>query len=718
VNSSIKNILIVDDMPSDLRLLKILMQSPEYNLITAASASEALDLVKTNCFSLILLDVIMPGMDGVELAKRLRSNQSTAAIPIIFVSSLSKPSRNIMDGYSPETVAYIEKPLKADVLKNKVDYLLNVSSGNSADKEQCVYIACRSKLYSKAFAKSCRSHGLKPVMMSSERSIFDDLERCKPKLIYIQDAIINEVGHSIVDDIKSHDVFTDSYLVVGSAEKSGVDVAENLEADFFLPIPFLKNQVSAIFRQVLNLPKKIILVSSQKKSFKHLLAELDKLKYEVMWVSTGEEARIAIQEFFPDIIYSKFDLSDMTGAELCLHIKQKPIFKHIHFLIETENNTAEVMSECFEAGADDIVLEKQSRAKKLKVMTSLVSSPSSGRKSSVLLVVKGRTVKGKITRLLRRHNFNVVSIDQASEVGTRVSKESFDAIIVSYNIALEDDWGFCINLLSDTRTQDIPIVMLATENQSGDLKKLGNLLSVAATVFTPFKNDEFLSAVQNVVEGSHARLEKNELEKYLPQDAVKHVGEVFHGIKDANVEQKFITILFTDICSFTAKCEELEPEHMVRLLNHYFDLMTDVIMRNNGIVDKFIGDAVLARFDSGDKHADAMNAIRTSLDMFSVLNEYNASTAHPFKVRVGINSGDVVLGNIGSTSHLRNYTMIGDNVNIAQRLESEAPPLGCYLAEATRDLLDESVEVGDLNYIKVKGKKIPVGICELISIKS
>ena len=704
-------ILIVDDMVKDRHLLEILLTSLGYNFISVSSGRKAIEATKIHDFSIILMDIIMPLMDGIEAAKKIRTNESTKSIPIIFISSLSAPTTQILSDYNPKTIDYIEKPFKADVLKASLDKFLIT---DNCTKEKCAYIACRSKLFSKTFSKSCKEYGLKPILMSSEKKILEDLCECKPSLIFIHDKIVADSGQKIVDEIKANEIFSDSYLVIASAEKSGGRTADTLEADFFLPIPFLKNQVAAIFRQVLNLPKKVVFVSPDKESIQSGYDALKQLKYDVKWVESGHDAQECLLDFFPDIIYSKYKLSDMNGAKLCITVKDKPIFRYMFFLIETNNNSSNVISECFNAGADDIILSKRNHDEKLKLITSLVSSPSQGRKNNVLLIEKSNTVKGKVARLLRRHNYNVTSTSIIDAAKDKVTNETFDVVIVSYNLALEDNWEFCIDLMSNKATKNTPLVMLCSKSHSDDVKKLGNLLSISDVVYTPFNNEEFTDAVQLVVEEAQSQLEKTELAKYVPLDAVKHVGDVVSGIKDTKAEEKFISILFSDICSFTSKCEEMNASSMVALLNSFFDLMTDVIRRNNGIVDKFIGDAIVARFDTGNPKNDATNAANAAIDMFSSLESWNTAYIEPFQIRIGINSGDVVLGNIGSSTHLRNYTMIGDNVNIAQRLESEAPVQGCYIAEATRDLLDESVDVGELKYINVKGKKIPVGICRLI----
>ena len=155
---------------------------------------------------------------------------------------------------------------------------------------------------------------------------------------------------------------------------------------------------------------------------------------------------------------------------------------------------------------------------------------------------------------------------------------------------------------------------------------------------------------------------------------------------------------------FSSKCERFSACKIINLLNTYFDLMVEVLSQNNAIIDKFIGDAIVARFDSGDPASDALDAVRGAWGMCRELERFNLDSFEEVQSRIGINSGEVILGNLGCQKHRLEYAMIGDNVNIGQRLESSAPKQGVMISESTYNLIKDHILVGERQEIEVKGK--------------
>lgn len=205
--------------------------------------------------------------------------------------------------------------------------------------------------------------------------------------------------------------------------------------------------------------------------------------------------------------------------------------------------------------------------------------------------------------------------------------------------------------------------------------------------------------------------------RYMTAEVAEQVlaqGESVLGGRSQNA-----TILFSDIKGFTTISESLGAQETVSMLNEYFSEMVEVVFEHGGILDKYIGDAIMAVFGAPFPSAnDADNAVRVAIRMQQVLGGMNAQRRLQGKpeleVRIGVNSGDVVAGNIGSARRM-DYTVIGDGVNIAARLESANKQFGTkvLVSGATRELLHGDYRVRELDLIRVQGKFEPITVFEV-----
>ncbi|MDQ1512049.1 MAG: adenylate cyclase, partial [Actinomycetota bacterium] len=180
------------------------------------------------------------------------------------------------------------------------------------------------------------------------------------------------------------------------------------------------------------------------------------------------------------------------------------------------------------------------------------------------------------------------------------------------------------------------------------------------------------------------------------------------------------TVMFSDIRSFTSLAEELGPQATVTLLNDYFTIMVECIQQHGGMLDKFIGDAIMAAFGLPVAHGDdADRAVRAAVAMISSLFEWNDRRAHdgrrPIDMGIGINTGMVVTGNIGSPKRM-DFTMIGDGVNLASRLESACKQYSAriLISEHTFARLKGVYRIREVDHVVVKGKTEPVAVYEVL----
>jgi len=185
-------------------------------------------------------------------------------------------------------------------------------------------------------------------------------------------------------------------------------------------------------------------------------------------------------------------------------------------------------------------------------------------------------------------------------------------------------------------------------------------------------------------------------------------------------QSKEATVLFSDIRSFTTLSEQLGAQGIVQLLNEYFTRMVDCIQAEGGMLDKFIGDAIMAIFGTPFSHDDDEDrAVRTAINMIQELNAFNEHRVKndqmPIGIGIGLNTGHLVSGNIGSPKRM-DYTVIGDGVNLAARLESATKQYGAQilLSEFTVAALRSTYRMREVDKVVVKGKTEAVSIYELL----
>ncbi len=196
--------------------------------------------------------------------------------------------------------------------------------------------------------------------------------------------------------------------------------------------------------------------------------------------------------------------------------------------------------------------------------------------------------------------------------------------------------------------------------------------------------------------------ENNILRMYVDENVLHFMGT--REYENSLLENETIeaTVAFIDICSFTAISEKESPDTVVKMLNDYFDVIAKEVIAQKGIIDKFIGDCVMAVFKDDyhlDRAIDACLAIRNKIDALPAAHGFSP------KVSIGINSGEMISGNIGSATLKRlDYTVIGDTVNTAQRLQSAAGVSQVVITESCHEKIKQSFNCKKIGPANLKNK--------------
>ncbi|WP_153801178.1 adenylate/guanylate cyclase domain-containing protein [Foetidibacter luteolus] len=342
-----------------------------------------------------------------------------------------------------------------------------------------------------------------------------------------------------------------------------------------------------------------------------------------------------------------------------------------------------------------------------------------------ILVVDDETdleilIKQKFRRQIREHEYDFLFAVNGVDALEKL-KQNPDVDIVLSDINMPEMDGLTLlDKLSDVS----PVLKAVIVSAYGDMDNIRTAMNKGAFDFIckPVNFQDLdttvrktIKQVAQVKETLRAIRENDILKMYVDATVLKFMNTKEFSQKLMSNETVEATIVFIDICGFTAITETEPADTVVNLLNRYFDIMVHEIITQNGYVDKFIGDAIMAVF-RGDFHLD--RAIDACLKIREYIkNMPAADTGLHFtpQVAIGINSGEVIAGNIGSASLKRlDYTVVGDTVNTAQRLQSAARPGQVVIPQSAYETVKESFNCQPLGEVTLKNKAANLLIYEVL----
>ena len=334
-----------------------------------------------------------------------------------------------------------------------------------------------------------------------------------------------------------------------------------------------------------------------------------------------------------------------------------------------------------------------------------MSKPETSDSLGKILVIEDDTFNANLLgNYLTINGYRVVQAASGEQGLRMVTGEHPDVILLDVMMPGLDGFQVCEQIRSDPTTAHIPVLMVTALHET---KERIRALEVGADDFLskPFDVYELAARVKSLlrIKRQHDELERRNklfysvMCRYMaPEVSAQILNDPERYLKLGG-ESRQVTILFADIRGFSQYAQTHSPDRAVELLNLVFRELTDVIFRWRGTFDKYMGDGVMAIYGAPVSYQDdALRAIRSALDMqtaFDVLRQsWMDEEERGLGLGVGINTGEAVVGNIG-TEQLMNYTVIGDTVNVARRLQEMAGKGQILISEATKGYVHRRTQV-------------------------
>ncbi|MFS8081803.1 MAG: adenylate/guanylate cyclase domain-containing protein [Ginsengibacter sp.] len=327
-------------------------------------------------------------------------------------------------------------------------------------------------------------------------------------------------------------------------------------------------------------------------------------------------------------------------------------------------------------------------------------------------------IRQKFRQKIRDRQYDFIFAENGNDALAKIdANKDVDIVLSDINMP-EMDGLTLLTKLTETK----PLIKTVMVSAYGDMDNIRTAMNRGAFDFVTkpvnFQDLELtmektIRHVKQVKDTLQAVKENNILKMYVDESVLTFMGSREYEKSLTANETIEASVAFIDICSFTSISEKESADTVVKMLNKYFDVMVKEIIAQNGTVDKFIGDCIMAVF-KGDYHLDraidACLAIKTTIDNLPEENNFSP------KVSIGINSGEMISGNIGSATLKRlDYTVIGDTVNTAQRLQSVADKSQVIISEKCYEKVKQSFNCKPIGPSVLKNKSDEVMLYEVLN---
>jgi DNA-binding response OmpR family regulator len=510
-------------------------------------------------------------------------------------------------------------------------------------------------------------------------------------------------------------------IVFFSSDYKIFEEVEN-SADKTLQWPLEFEEVEQCIISLADKTHKILLIDDSKLVHNHLVPSIKQEGYHVYEAFDGLQGLEMAKKIKPDLIICDIEMPGLNGFEVCTEIRKTPEINEVYIVMSSTLGSASDIQKGFRSGVDEYIIKPVVVEELLDRIAKVFKQTLVGREN-ILILEQDEILAQNLTRSLRKQGFSTRHVHTVTEAIAQIKKYTYELIILEMDIAQNQTAMDLLLAIKDWKQEKKPSMILLTsrDNQS-DVKMVMNM-GISSVISRPFSMDTMLAATERVLADKRSAAEKVQLLRYMSKSSIRMASEkaIFEGEgSTVRAEKKFVSLFFGDIINFTSRCEKFEPKEVVAQINEVFSMITSLTHENEGDVDKFMGDACMLFWYGINEVEAAKKMVMTAFEIRKKLLEMNESNPllqnDPIYLRMGMNSGEAILCDIGSADSRLDLTLIGDNVNLASRLEAAGKQYGAdtILSEFTYTLVKEFVTVRELDHVRVVGKAKPVTIYELL----
>lgn len=473
----------------------------------------------------------------------------------------------------------------------------------------------------------------------------------------------------------------------------------------FVPVPFTAEHLRETVRRAATEQRTILYVEDSRILHKLIVPPLADAGYTVIEAFDGAEARALLETGRRiDLVLSDVEMPNLDGLRLCRIVKDDPRFSQIPFVLLTSREGDDAVEAGFSAGADDYLMKPVVVAELLSRIERFIGERPEQREERILLVEPDPHVAPMLARSLATHSLGCDIAPDASAARALLEGRRYALAIIENKLPVDDGVALVRSLRERPTTADLSIIMTTANDSLAEQVRIRSA-GPQSVLAKPFPPERLLAEVERALANVRHKRQVEAMRGYLSEGAIQAIERRSSGTAEPRAEATFRSILFLDIVGFTALCESMSPLAVVRFLNDFFDAIVGILTRHGASIDKFIGDCVMALFDREQAGIQAaVAAAREILDTLPGLRDRLKIDVH---VRIGINAGAMVLGDIGSSHHRRDFTVIGDHVNVAARLQTAAGIDQVFVSETVaRQLV--GVPLTEIGPLAVKGRREPV----------